>query len=195
MFKRLLFFIIVLLIAFPTIVGAHTHLETSDPEENSVLNEDTGTITLIFESTVQELNEITLTHENGEELQLEEVTHEPADTFVVTLPEDLMEDGNHTLFYSIVGEDGHVMEQELAYQFESVEEEETVEETEEAADDQEASEKATEEELPETDQVEENDTNDASDEANGNTTLIAVIAIVLVIVAILAILMVRKKKK
>ncbi|WP_163581687.1 copper resistance CopC family protein [Gracilibacillus saliphilus] len=194
MFKRIFFFIIVLLTVFPTIVGAHTHLETSEPEENSVLNEDTGTITLIFESTVQELNEINLTHENGEEFQLEEVTHEPADTFVVTLPESL-EDGNYTLFYSIVGEDGHVMEQELAYQFESVEEEKT----EEAIDDQETSEEATEEtteeELIETDQAKENEANDATDEENENNTLIVVFAIALVIVAILAILMLRKKKK
>ncbi|MGN8646789.1 copper resistance CopC family protein [Gracilibacillus sp. HCP3S3_G5_1] len=195
MFKRFLFLIIVLLIAFPIAVGAHTHLETSDPEENSVLNEDTGAITLTFESTVQELNEITLTHENGEELPLEEVTHEPADTLVVTLP-DQIEDGNYTLYYSIVGEDGHVMEQELTYQFERVEEEEVVEETEEATDDQEASEELTEEETaPEADQAEESVTNDNADEADGNSTLIVIIAIVLVIVAVLAILMLRKKKK
>ncbi|MFD2655214.1 copper resistance CopC family protein [Gracilibacillus thailandensis] len=194
MFKRSFFFIIVLLTVLPTIVGAHTHLETSDPEENSVLNEDTGTITLKFESTVQELNEITLTHENGEELQLEEVTHEPADTFVVTLP-DSLKDGNYSLFYSIVGEDGHVMEQELAYQFESVEEEKT----EEAIDDQEISEEATEEtieeELIETDPAKENEANDATDQENENNTLIVVFAIALVIVAILAILLLRKKKK
>ncbi len=194
MVKRLLFFIIVLLIAFPTAVGAHTHLETSDPEENSVLNEDTGTITLMFESTVQELNEITLTHEHGEELPVEKVTHEPADTLVVTLP-DQMEDGNYTLSYSITGEDGHVMEQELAYQFKNVEEEDVVEETEEATDEQEASEEATEEEATESDQVEENVTKDSTDEANENSTLIAVIAIVLIVVAILAILMLRKKRK
>ncbi|QGH33306.1 hypothetical protein GI584_04305 [Gracilibacillus salitolerans] len=188
MVKRLLFFSIVLLIAFPTAVGAHTHLETSDPEENSVLNEDTGTITLMFESTVQELNEITLTHEHGEELPVEKVTHEPADTLVVTLP-DQMEDGNYTLSYSIAGEDGHVMEQELSYQFKNVEEEDVVEETEEA------SEEATEEEATESDQVEENVTKDSTDEANENSTLIAVIAIVLIVVAILAILMLRKKRK
>ncbi|MDX8046840.1 copper resistance protein CopC [Gracilibacillus sp. S3-1-1] len=187
MFKRALLLIIVLLIALPTAISAHTHLETSNPEENSVLDENTEAITLTFDSTVQDVNEVTLTGENDEVLQ-PDFSHDSADTIIVTLPEE-MEDGAYTLFFSIVSEDGHVMEQELAYQF-LVSEEAT---PEEATDEQEVTEDPIEEEA---DQV-ESDANEVVEdtEESNNSTMIIVIAIILVIVAILAVVMMRKNKK
>ncbi|WP_416150304.1 copper resistance protein CopC [Salipaludibacillus sp. HK11] len=197
MFKRIIFITVILLLVFPAVAGAHTHLDTSEPEEGSVLNDETLDITLTFDSLVQEPTAIILTHEDGEELSPAEITHEPADTVIISLP-DNMEDGDYTLFYSIIGEDGHVMEEELSYSYE-VTEDETIEE-EESTEENEIEENEEVIDSPEnnnSDMIsEENESEIAAvsdDDSGSSTAVMIVIAAFLIVIAIVAIVTMRKK--
>ncbi|MFB4162340.1 copper resistance protein CopC [Alteribacillus sp. JSM 102045] len=185
--KRIMICFLVGLFAFPISAGAHTHLERSEPEEGAVLGEETSTITLSFDSMVQEPNTVTLTDENGAEIDLEEVNHDPEDTIVIHLPEKL-EDGDYTLFYSIVGEDGHVMEEELSYSYEGTDEE-SMNETEDSAAEEETDleEGADSEEQEQTAQPQESDNND-----NG---ILLPAAVGLIVIAVGFIIFLFRKKR
>ncbi|WP_185819817.1 copper resistance CopC family protein [Salibacterium salarium] len=134
--KRFITLFIIGLLLFPVAAGAHTHLENADLKEE-VADGETTIITLTFDSKVQELNSVNLTNENGEEVDVDGISQGPENTVTITLP-DFLENGEYSLFYSIVGEDGHVMEKELAYMYEGTEQressvEEADEQTEESA--------------------------------------------------------------
>ncbi|MFC7321905.1 copper resistance CopC family protein [Halobacillus campisalis] len=194
--KKAVVMLIMLVLIFPTLAGAHTHLESADPEAGETISEVNSTITLTFDSPVQEPNEINVTNGSGEEMEITEINHSPENVIEVTLPSS-MENGDFTLFYSIVGEDGHIMEDELEYKYEGLED---VEENEEAA--EEAAEEEAEKEA-------ENEAGNASDESatesdeqvessedqsgnEGGWTLPLIVAL-LAAVAVIAFMFIRKK--
>ncbi|SDH86294.1 hypothetical protein SAMN05192534_11347 [Alteribacillus persepolensis] len=182
--KRFLLSCVVGLVAFPTAAGAHTHLESADPEEGSIL-EETTTITLSFDSMVQETNTMVLIDESGNELELDEIRHNPEDTIDVQLPE-AMNEGEYTLFYSIVGEDGHVMEDELSYTYEASEEE-----SESGSESEREESISSEEASPE---EEEQVTQPEEAEDNGNGVLLPATIGLIVIAAGFIIFFSRKKR-
>ena len=129
-FKSILFLLLMMVIPFQ--VEAHTHLESSEPEAGEEISAENPTITLTFDSAVQEPNVIRVTDETGAETTIENIAHSPENVIEITLPEEIT-GGELDLFYSIVGADGHVMEDELPFTYEGTEEAEATEDTEETS--------------------------------------------------------------
>ncbi|MFG6148016.1 copper resistance CopC family protein [Halobacillus sp. B23F22_1] len=163
--------------AYPLSAGAHTHLENSDPEAGEQVPGDDPVITLIFDSPVQQPNEITVTDESGNEITVEDVNHSSDEVIEVPLPEEL-ESGEIEVFYSIVGEDGHVMEEEFSFSYEEVEQD--AEENEETAE-------------SESEESAEEETLGAAEENSSNSWLMPVLAVSLLAVAALVFVFTRKK--
>ncbi|MGP4075872.1 copper resistance CopC family protein [Halobacillus sp. K22] len=194
--KSILF--LLLIMAIPFQVEAHTHLESSEPEEGEGISAESPIITLTFDSAVQEPNVIRVTDESGEETTIDNITHSPENVIEVTLPEDIA-GGELDLFYSIVGADGHVMEDELSFTYESKEEAEDTEEiaqsekeAEEQAEEQAAAED-TESESQESQSQETEETQSESAEESQSSSLMPVLIVVLIGAAVAGFLMVRKK--
>lgn len=187
--KKIYLLCLLIVLAFPLKVGAHTHLETTEPQAGESLSADDPVITLTFDSAVQQPNAITITDESGEELTVEEVVHSPGNVVTVTLPEEV-ENGEVTLFYSIVGEDGHIMEDELTYRYEGGEEEDPNE-----ADSSEKEETDSENTEVEEPQDSENTDVEAAEESDvgGSAWLLPLLAVGLIAVAVLVFLITRKK--
>ncbi|MFB5661872.1 copper resistance protein CopC [Alteribacillus sp. HJP-4] len=182
-----------LILAFPAAAGAHTHLESSDPEDGETLSEDTEEIVLTFDSSVQEPNEVTLTGENGEALT-PEIIHESEDTLQIKLPDDLQE-GDYSLAYSIVGEDGHMMEEELTYTFEADETDQDTAEEESEAEKENATPEEESQNEEEASDIEGNEENDSETEENNQNTFILPAAGGMLIIAALSLIFLLRKKK
>ncbi|WP_082233091.1 copper resistance CopC family protein [Halobacillus massiliensis] len=183
-------FFLILFIAFPLQAGAHTHLENSEPVQGETVTAENPLITLNFDSAVRDPNTIIVTDKNGEETTIEDINHSPENVIEITLPENLTS-GEIELFYSIVGEDGHVMEEELPFTYEGLSEEEAAE-SEESAEERAA--KMAEESQQEAEQETEKANNSASEEdTTGNSWLLPAIAVGLVALAVIAFLATRKK--
>ncbi|WP_173915315.1 copper resistance CopC family protein [Halobacillus sp. Marseille-Q1614] len=181
------FLFLLIILAFPIKVGAHTYLESSNPETGETVTAKDPVVTLTFDSSVQDLNTITVTDASGNKTTIEEITHSPDNVMEVTLPEEL-ESGDIQLFYSIVGEDGHVMEEEITYTYEGTEEEE-------AAESEELAEEQAEEQAEESNQETGEEAIDSSqeEESSQSSWLLPVIAVGLLAVAGIAFLVTRKK--
>ncbi|MFD1067774.1 copper resistance CopC family protein [Oceanobacillus locisalsi] len=178
----------VLLFAFSASPAfAHTHLDTSDPEEDSTVTEPLDNITLYFETVIEESAVMELHHEDGTEIALDNQTVND-DEFSADIAEPL-ENGTYTISWDIIGVDGHPMEDSISFE---VDAEETAAE-EEGTDAAENSEDASGEQSDENEADAENNVQEeAADDTNSNTLLIAVL--VLAIVAIIAIVLLRRKK-
>ncbi|MEC3883071.1 copper resistance CopC family protein [Halobacillus sp. HZG1] len=107
---------LLVVLALPVTVEAHTHLESSEPESGGALSSENPGVTLTFDSKVQEPTTLTVTGENGEELQIDNYTHSPDNVIAFNIPEEAA-GGDIEVFYSIIGEDGHVMENQLTFQY------------------------------------------------------------------------------
>lgn len=188
--KRYISLLVLVLLLFPVQVGAHTHMDSSDPVAEGVVSSDNPVITLTFDSPVQEINTISVTEKNEEVTTIDEINHSPENIIEVTLPTDL-EDGEIVLFFSIIGEDGHVIEDDLAFTYEkAVEESSIADETQSS--EEESDEEINAEESEIVDESEKTETASEPDEQNG--WLMPVIAVILIAIATSIFLINRKKK-
>jgi copper resistance protein C len=127
--KYIMMFFVLLTFTLPVTVEAHTHLQSSTPEEGGTVSGENPVVTLTFDSPVQEPNALTVTDQQGEEYTIENFTHSPEDTLEFEVPEEVA-DGEIEFFYSIIGEDGHVMENTLMFNYSGGEETDASEEEE-----------------------------------------------------------------
>jgi|GEM_PF-4451054 len=195
-------FFLLLIMAIPFQVEAHTHLESSEPEAGEEISAENPTITLTFDSAVQEPNHIRVTDDSGEETTIDEITHSPENVIEITLPEEIA-GGELGLFYSIVGADGHVMEDELPFTYEGTEEAEATEDTgapaqsEKEAEEQAEQLAALEDTESESQESQSQETEEAaqseSAEDSQSSSLMPVLIIVLIGSAVAGFLIVRKK--
>ncbi|WP_257985804.1 copper resistance CopC family protein [Bacillus sp. M6-12] len=106
--------LVISLLALPTAALAHTGIESSKPEANTVVQEDTKEITLFFEGNIEDLSTMAVKDGNGQKLELKTVNvNENTLTGELVNP---LPKGNITVTYNIVSEDGHPMEGSLAFQ-------------------------------------------------------------------------------
>ncbi len=187
------FLAVIVLLLIPVQVFAHTHLESSDPATDEVVSSDNPIITLTFDSPVQEPNTISVS-QNNEEITITEINHSPENVIEATLPTDL-EDGEIVLFYSIIGEDGHVIEDSLVFTYEKADDNSSS--TDETQSSEEESIEAEEDEVEENNIVEETEQasieeTEITNEQNG--WLLPAIAVILIGIAISVFLINRKKK-
>ncbi|WP_080875192.1 copper resistance CopC family protein [Oceanobacillus timonensis] len=167
---------------------AHTHLDTSDPEEGSTVTEPLDNITLYFETVIEDSAVMELQAEDGTEIALDNQTVND-DEFSADVTEPL-ENGTYTLSWDIIGVDGHPMEDSISFE---VDAEETAVEEEEDTEAAENGEDATDEQTNESESAQESDVQEeTADDTSSNTLLITVL--VIAIVAIIAIVLLKRKK-
>lgn len=114
--KYISMFCLLIVLALPMTVEAHTHLESSEPESGGALTSEKPGITLTFDSKVQEPTALTVTGGDGEEFEIDTYTHSPENVIDFSIPEEVGS-GDIEVFYSIIGEDGHVMENQLTFTY------------------------------------------------------------------------------
>ncbi|GEN87338.1 copper resistance protein CopC [Oceanobacillus sp. FSL W8-0428] len=168
---------------------AHTHLDTSDPEEGSTVTEALDSVTLYFETVIEESAVLELQAEDGTEITLDNITVNDDELSAdVTEP---LENGAYTLSWDIIGVDGHPMEDSLSFEVD-IEEAAADENTEEDTEGQE-DEDATEEQADENEAASESDVQDtAAEDSNSNTLLITILLVA--IIAVVAIVLLKRKK-
>ncbi|GEN52505.1 copper resistance CopC family protein [Halobacillus faecis] len=114
--KYISMFCLLIVLALPMTVGAHTHLESSEPTSGEALTSEDPGVTLTFDSKVQEPTALTVTGEDGQEFDIKSYTHSPENVIEFSIPDEV-DGGEIEVFYSIIGEDGHVMENQLPFTY------------------------------------------------------------------------------
>ncbi|MGR9050404.1 copper resistance CopC family protein [Halobacillus faecis] len=185
--KYISMFCLLIVLALPMTVGAHTHLDSSEPESGGALTSENPNVTLTFDSKVQEPTALTVTGEDGQEFEIQSYTHSPENVIEFSIPDEV-DGGEIEVFYSIIGEDGHVMENQLPFTY-------TVNEA--------AAEEDTETEDPETTSDEDENTSGEAAESEevagsnqGNESMVWIVPVLgfgILITAVLVFLGIRKK--
>lgn len=164
---------------------AHTHLDSSDPEEGSTVTESPENITLNFETVIEESAVLELQKEDGTEIALDNITVNDNELSAgITEP---LENGAYTLSWDIIGVDGHPMEDFLSFEVE-IEETAAEDNTDEQKD-----EEAVDEQADDNEAASESDVQDTTEDAGSSNTLLITILLV-AIIAVVAIVLLKRKK-
>ena len=185
--KKTIIFTLILLFLFSNTGFAHTGLESSDPAEGSVLEEQSGDITLTFETPIEDASRFELQYQNGAIIPVDQMEVD-GDKMTGTITEPL-ENGNYAINWNIIGEDGHPMSGTISFTVEASsadEDSEAAPAEEEAAPAGEAEEKAPE------------DVPGSASEADSNESegfsIILVILVGALAIALAGIILLRRKK-
>ncbi|MBU8906675.1 copper resistance CopC family protein [Desertibacillus haloalkaliphilus] len=175
---------LMVLFAIPNTIFAHSHLESSNPANGEVVEEELGTILLTFDAGIEAASTVEIIDEDGGEVAIEGVEIDSPHMEVI-LP-GALENGHYQVNWTALGEDTHITEGEFSFTVERPEVQE--QEEEELVDPP-----ATDEEVDQADLVEE--VEESSDE-EGTTTgsNLMVIFIVVVLVAIVIAVFISKRK-
>lgn len=192
-----LFLAIILALTLPTAAMAHSHMETSVPEDGATVTEPIEEVSLTFSAGIEEGSTLTLTGAEGE-IGFTDI-HIEGDQLTGTLAEPLP-DGEWTLLWNVVSEDGHPIQGEITFEAaagisaEGAAEEETVTE-ENTADEEEAetdSADSGQEMMEEPPADQGNDSNQAEE---GGNLLLTVVLLVIVIILLGVIFRALRKRK
>lgn len=184
--KKIVVITIACLLTFGNITYAHTGIESSNPEDGSTITEELNTVTLTFETEIEETSSFELQNANGETVGVDNITVEN-NTMTGTFDQPI-ENGDYEVPWKIIGVDGHPIEGTFSFSVDApevVEEEST---SEEATNDSEVED--TEEQMDK----EEETKADTAEEESSNGTVIGIIIAVLVIVLIGSVMLMRRKK-
>ncbi|MEN0643223.1 copper resistance protein CopC [Alkalicoccobacillus gibsonii] len=169
----------------PSVTYAHSHFESSVPEEGQTVEEAVETIELSFDGGIEQASEVQVFTADGEEIETTAVNVN-SPNIEVELSEPLA-NGDYRVAYNVLSADTHPVEGEFTF---SVEAEEAIveEDTEDEA--------TTEEEVTDT---EEQDTNVADeqqeDSEESSNSIIWIIGAVLVVGVILGALAGFRRKR
>lgn len=180
--SKALSFVVLLFVLSASPVFAHTHLEASDPEENTIVTEPLDGIMLYFDTTIEESAVVELQTEDGTPIGLENITvHNNELSADIVEP---LENGIYTINWDIIGVDGHPMEDSISFEvdIEETKEEEQIQ-TDEPA---ESADQAGEDQEAPNNEVENTTAEDS------NTLLVTILLIA--IIAVIVIVLLRRKK-
>ncbi|MGM9919833.1 MAG: copper resistance protein CopC [Bhargavaea sp.] len=187
---------IVFVFTLPSAAMAHSHMESSVPEDGATVTEPLEEVTLTFSAGIEEGSTLSLTGAEGEagftDINIE------GDQITGTLAEPLP-DGEWTLGWNVVSEDGHPIEGEIKFEAaagvsaddaeeEPVTEENPADEEEAGADPAESGEQTAEEP-----QAEESNASDQSEE--GSSVFLTFGLLVAVIILLGVIFWALRKRK
>ncbi|HWK21855.1 MAG TPA: copper resistance CopC family protein [Ureibacillus sp.] len=113
MLKKFLIFSALFLFSFANYAYAHTHLESSSPQNGEVLIEQLKEITLTFEGKIEQSSTFTLQNENNEEMEVDSIS--VSENKLTGSLSDPLENGEYLIDWSIIGADGHVIEGEIPF--------------------------------------------------------------------------------
>ena len=185
--KKILVLTIACLLTFGNMTYAHTGLESSNPEDGSTITEELTTVTLTFETEIEETSSFELKNANGEAVAVDNITVEN-NTMTGTFDQPI-ENGDYEVMWKIIGVDGHPIEGTFSFSVDAPESE--------VAEEESTSEEATNGSAEDTDEQvdkEEETKTDTAEEESSNGTVIGIVIAVLVIVLIGSVLLMRRKK-
>ena len=186
--KKILVLTIACLLTFGNMTYAHTGLESSNPEDGSTITEELTTVTLTFETEIEETSSFELQNANGEAVAVDNITVEN-NTMTGTFDQPI-ENGDYEVLWKIIGVDGHPIEGTFSFSVDAPE-------SEMAEEEESTSEEATNGSAEDTDEQvdkEEETKTDTAEEESSNGTVIGIVIAVLVIVLIGSVLLMRRKK-
>ncbi|WP_017548220.1 copper resistance CopC family protein [Salinicoccus carnicancri] len=107
--RRLIVFLSLLMMSavFGGVVQAHSTMVSSSPEEGSEMQEEVSSVTMTFDSEIQQEEEIYLENADGERFDYENITVE-GETVELTFAEPLVP-GDYTVVWEVYGADGHLI--------------------------------------------------------------------------------------
>lgn len=196
MFKKISLFTFILLFTFVSSALAHTGLESSNPQNGEVLNEELKAITLTFEGNIEQGSTFTLQNANGETITVDNITIiENILTGDLSTP---LESGDYTVEWSIIGEDGHLIEDSFTFSIEGPTSESTEEQngavtSEDEDSDTEVTTQTNEEEA-EINTANPSE-NTVAEQGEGNSNLLFIIIGVLIAIIIISVVFLARKKK
>ena len=111
--KKKCVLLLLLLFTFTPSALAHSGLESSVPQDGEVVTENISTLSLTFNTTIEDTSTFKITKENGQEVSLVESFVKDKDMFG-TLSSPL-QDGTYIVTWKIIGEDGHPIENSYSF--------------------------------------------------------------------------------
>lgn len=110
--KKIIGLLLACFLAVPTVSFAHTHVQTTVPENGATVTAPLKEIKLTFETHIEKISTVTVT-KDGQKISLASQKVEGHD-LIASLDQPL-ENGSYTVDWEIVGEDGHVMKDSIAF--------------------------------------------------------------------------------
>ncbi|MEH7520960.1 copper resistance CopC family protein [Priestia megaterium] len=184
--KKIIGLLLACFLAVPTVSFAHTHVQTTVPENGATVTAPLKEIKLTFETHIEKISTITVT-KDGQKISLASQKVEGHD-LIASLDQPL-ENGSYTVNWEIVGGDGHVMKDSIAFKVD-VKDEAKEENTQAAGKDSEKKQDATQSEQHQKSAV----ANDEKTENNDSSSFF-VITIIAIVVVVGALLLIFRKKK
>lgn len=128
--KKIIPALLLLIVAMPFQVNAHTALTASSPTEGEVLTESPNELKLTFATVIEEGSSMTL---SGPEAQVEisEISIE-GNVMKGAISKEMM-NGSYIITWKIIGEDGHPIEGEIPFSLEAAAEAEVEQPVQEEA--------------------------------------------------------------
>lgn len=201
MLRKTSLLLLVLMLTFVSSALAHTGLESSSPQNSEVINEQLEQITLTFEGNIEQGSTFTLRDTNGESIAVDNITIN-GNVLSGSLTNPL-ENGEYIVDWSIIGEDGHIIEESFHFTVNQPVAE-TIEETkiEEPMEKDSEAEVTTQTETETETNVEVNETNQADTTENTeteqneeNSYLIPILVGSLSLIIIISIVFLAKRKR
>jgi copper resistance protein C len=195
--KKIIVIIFSIFIMIPSIVSAHTALESSNPSEGQVVTEDLKEIILTYKTPIEELSTMKL-FKDGNEVAISNFQIQEKQ-MIATFSEPL-ENGTYKVQWSIVGEDGHPITGEINFVVQKEQTEEiapspTEEDQGKTEDNTNTNSEDQNNEAQEKNDVISTETNEQSkEEAESSNMFIPILIGIVVILGIGLLLITRKKK-
>jgi methionine-rich copper-binding protein CopC len=105
MFGKKILLCAVLLLLLPTTAWAHTGLKKASPNKEEVMNQEVNSIILEFNGAIEPLSTLKLVNQQGEEIKVGPI--EVNDNNLQGSINPALPDGEYTVQWKIIGEDGH----------------------------------------------------------------------------------------
>lgn len=111
--KKLILATLIFIFTISSNAYAHTHLDSSTPEDGQVVTEELSEITLHFEGKIEQTSKMVLSNSQGQTLPIGNISME--DGKMIGSLESPMENGDYLLTWNIIGADGHPIEGEISF--------------------------------------------------------------------------------
>ncbi|WP_071394066.1 copper resistance CopC family protein [Bacillus tuaregi] len=165
---------------------AHTGLGSSFPEDGAVIKEELQTITLTFETKIEQGSLFKLENSVGESLPVENITLSENQLTGNLL--DSLENGEYRIIWNIIGADGHPVDGALSFSVDKVAEEPSV-------DDDPAISEQTETKTEKAESQEKAEESNETEQNDGSSYTVPILVGVLAVIIAACIFWVVKRKK
>nr|WP_198044780.1 copper resistance CopC family protein [Lysinibacillus timonensis] len=128
MYKKISVLSFILFYSFISVALAHTGIQSSSPENGEVVTEPLEQITLTFETKIEQGSTFTVEDVNGQNVTVENITVNN-NQLIGEIPNSL-ESSTYTVNWSIIGADGHLIEESFNFTVDIPTDETTVENAE-----------------------------------------------------------------